>query len=142
MISRIISGGRSMKAFRWVKRTRLGPHPPLSTLYMSTNLIIVILYYQDFRVLCVHLLFHDYKHVLNCIHCKSKTNKNFANFLWSFKNFQKSNFVRGKFLKIQSSINSPCGHARSHTKFGPDRISRFDLIRPQMILDVVVTSRY
>ena len=44
-----------------------------------------------------------------------------------FQNFQKSNFVRGKFLKIQSSINLSWGHTRSHTKCGPDRFSRFDV---------------
>ena len=44
-----------------------------------------------------------------------------------FQNFQKSNFVGGKFLKIRSSINFPWGHMRSHNKFGPDWFSRFDV---------------
>jgi len=44
-----------------------------------------------------------------------------------FQNFPKSNFVRSKFLKNRSSLNLPCGHARSHLKFGPDRFSRFDV---------------
>jgi len=50
----------------------------------------------------------------HCIHCKTKTNKN----LVDFQNFQKSNFVRGKFLKIWSSINLPWGQARPQNKFG------------------------
>ena len=44
-----------------------------------------------------------------------------------FQNFQKSNFDRGKFLKIFSSINLPRDHMMSHKKFGPDRFSRFDV---------------
>ena len=44
-----------------------------------------------------------------------------------FQNCQKSNFVRGKFLKIRAFINFPWGHARSHKKFGPERFSRFDI---------------
>ena len=32
-----------------------------------------------------------------------------------------------KFFKIRSSINLPWGHVRSHTKFGPDWFSRFDV---------------
>ena len=31
------------------------------------------------------------------------------------------------FLKFVSFINLPCGHVLSHTKFGPDRFSRFDV---------------
>ena len=44
-----------------------------------------------------------------------------------FLNFQKSNSVGGKFLKIPSFINFPCGHVRSHPKFGTDWFSRFDV---------------
>ena len=44
-----------------------------------------------------------------------------------FSKFLKSNFTRGKFLKIQSSINLPSGHARSHKKFGRFKFSRFDV---------------
>ena len=44
-----------------------------------------------------------------------------------FSNFQKSNFVRGKFLINQSSINFPWSYVMSHTKFGPDRFSCFDV---------------
>ena len=33
---------------------------------------------------------------------------------------QKSNFVRGSFLKIRSSINLPWGHLGPHKKFGPN----------------------
>ena len=29
-------------------------------------------------------------------------------------------------LKIGSSINLPWGHARSHIRFGPDQLNRFD----------------
>ena len=32
-----------------------------------------------------------------------------------------------KILKFWSFINLPWGHVRSHTKFGPDRSSRFDV---------------
>ena len=55
--------------------------------------------------------------------CKQITKKNFAD----FQNFQKSNFDRGKFLKILSFINFPWDHMMSHKKFGPDRFSRFDV---------------
>ena len=55
--------------------------------------------------------------------CKQITKKNFAD----FQNFQKSNFDRGKFLKILSFINLPLDHMMSHKKFGPDRFSRFDV---------------
>ena len=41
-----------------------------------------------------------------------------------FENFRKSNFVRGKLLKIRSSINLPWGQTKFHKKFGPDRFSR------------------
>ena len=44
-----------------------------------------------------------------------------------FQNFQKSNFDRGKFLKILSFINLHWDHMMSHKKFGPDRFSRFDV---------------
>ena len=44
-----------------------------------------------------------------------------------FLTFKKSNFVKGKFLKIRFSINLSWGHARSHTKIGPDQFSRFDV---------------
>ena len=44
-----------------------------------------------------------------------------------FQNFQKSNFDRGKFLKILLFINLPWDHMMSHKKFGPDRFSRFDV---------------
>jgi len=46
-----------------------------------------------------------------------------------FLNFQKSNFVRGKFLKIRSSINQfpEVMLGRSHTEFAPDRFSRFNV---------------
>ncbi len=44
-----------------------------------------------------------------------------------FHNLQKSNFVRGKNLKIQSSIKLSWGHVRSDKKFGPVRYSRFDV---------------
>ena len=40
---------------------------------------------------------------------KQKQNKNFADF--TLKKNCKSNFVRGKFLKIRSSITLPLGHA-------------------------------
>ena len=51
--------------------------------------------------------------------------KNFGDFLKFFK----SNFVRSKFFKLRSSITLLWGHARSHTKFGPDRLSRFEFWR-------------
>ena len=65
-----------------------------------------------------------------CLNCKTKTNKKFADIIkkiMDFQNFQKSYFVRGKYLKIRSSINLPLGHASSHEKFGPNRFSRFDV---------------
>ena len=39
--------------------------------------------------------------------------------LVDFQNFQKSNFARGKFLKIRLAINLPWGNAKSHEKLGP-----------------------
>ena len=42
--------------------------------------------------------------------------KKFAN----FRNFQNSNFVIGKVLKIRSTLNLPWGHVRSYNKFGSD----------------------
>ena len=49
------------------------------------------------RALRAHHLFQLWTFSL-CIHCKTKTNK-------ISRIFKKLNFVRGKFLKIQSSIN-------------------------------------
>jgi len=43
---------------------------------------------------------------------KQKQTKNVVD----FQNFRKSNFVRSKFLKIQSSINLPWGQTRPHKK--------------------------
>ena len=51
---------------------------------------------------------------------KTENNKNFADlmkYFEDFQNFQKSNFVTGKFSKIRSSIN---------LSQGPDRFNRFD----------------
>jgi len=39
----------------------------------------------------------------------------------------KSNFVGGKFFKFWSFIDLSLGHVMSHTKFGPNRFSRFDI---------------
>ena len=62
------------------------------------------------RALRVYLLFQLWTFSL-CKHCKIKTNKKFADFIKTnfvdFQNFQKSNFVRGKFLKFWSSITFP-----------------------------------
>ena len=59
-----------------------------------------------------------------------------------FQNFQTSNFDGGKFLKILSFINLPWGHARFHKKFGPDRLSRFDVYliqtdKPNLYIDLI-----
>ena len=65
-----------------------------------------------------------------CLNCKTKTNKKFADIkkkFVDFQNFQKSNFVRGKYLKIRSLINLSLGHASFHEKFGPNRFSCFDV---------------
>ena len=35
-------------------------------------------------------------------------------------------------MKFSSSINLPKGHVRSHTNFGPDRFSRFDVYWPDI----------
>jgi len=45
----------------------------------------------------------------------------------SFLNFTKYKTFEHKFLKFWSFINLPWGHVRSHTKFWPDRFSRFDV---------------
>ena len=52
---------------------------------------------------------------------------NCERFLFVYIVKQKSNFVRGKYLKIRSSINLSWGHVRSHEKFGPNRFTRFDV---------------
>ena len=60
---------------------------------------------------------------------KPKTNKKFANFIIffaHFQNFTKKTF-KHKFFKFWSFINLSWGHVGSHTKFGPDRFSRFDV---------------
>ena len=47
-----------------------------------------------------------------------------------FKNlifFTKLKTLKTHFLKFLSFINLPCGHVMSHTKYGPDRFSRFDV---------------
>ena len=54
-----------------------------------------------------------------------KQNKKYVD----FSNFQKSNFVRGKFLKIRLCINLPWGNnaRKVPQKIGPDRFSCFDV---------------
>ena len=62
------------------------------------------------------------EHVLFVFIVKQKQTKNFADFIKRFRGFSKFSkllFVRGKFLKIQSSINHPWCHVRSHKKLGP-----------------------
>ena len=49
-----------------------------------------------------------------------------------FQNFQKSNYVRGKFLKLRLSINIPWGNVRSCKIFGPYRFCRFDVYWSQI----------
>ena len=54
--------------------------------------------------------------------------KDFRGLFKKFRGFLKMTiiFVRGKFLKIRSSIlNLPWGHARPHKKIGPDRFLTF-----------------
>ena len=71
-----------------------------------------------FHFNCEHVLF---VYIVKQTHTKflGFYTKNFVD----FQNFQKSNFVRSKSLKVRSSINLPRGHARSHKKFGLDRFS-------------------
>ena len=91
----------------------------LLLLYINYN-------YKALRTLRAHLLFRFWTFSL-CVHCKRKTNQKFhgikKNFV-DFQNFQESNFVTGKFLKIRSSLNFPWSHVRSHKSFKPDRFSR------------------
>ena len=47
--------------------------------------------------------------------------------LADFKIVFRSIFFYGKFLKFLSSKNLPWGHVRPQTKYGPDRLSRFDV---------------
>jgi len=65
-----------------------------------------------------------------CIHRKTNQkkfadlNKNFVH----FQNFHKFNEIRILMeTNIWNFINLPWGRVRSHTKFGPDRFSRFDV---------------
>ena len=55
----------------------------------------------------------NFEHVL---FVKLKQTKIRAFYKQNFMDFQNSNFVIGKFLKIRSSINLSWGHARSHKK--------------------------
>ena len=41
-----------------------------------------------------------------------------------FSKFNENGICRRQILEI---LNLSCGHVRSHTKFGPDRFSRFDV---------------
>ena len=88
-------------------------------LYIFTRLSGRFLYIFYFN--CDYFLFL-------CI-VKQKQNKSLRIFkkIVDFHNLQKSNFVRGKNLKIQSSIKLLWGHVRSNKKFGPVRYSRFDV---------------
>ena len=56
------------------------------------------------------------------IHIEIQKQTKFRRFkkIVDFQNSQISNFVRGKVLKIRSSISLPRGHVISHTKFGSD----------------------
>ena len=44
-----------------------------------------------------------------------------------FQNFMKIEFCWMLIIEIWSSINLPWGHVRFHTKFGPNRFTRFDV---------------
>ena len=55
--------------------------------------------------------FFNCEHFLFCAHCKTKTNKNFADLLKKSRGFSKFDENR----------------VRSHTKFGPNRFCRFDV---------------
>ena len=48
-------------------------------------------------------------------------------FCASSKFYKSKKLLINKFLKFWSSINIPCGHVRSHTKFELDWFSRFDV---------------
>ena len=63
------------------------------------------------------------------IHIEIQKQTKFRRFkkIVDFQNSQISNFVRGKVLKIRSSISLPRGHVISHTKFGSDLFRRFDI---------------
>ena len=55
---------------------------------------------------------------------------NFCGFFfsnWRIKKRKIPTFSSNICLKFWWSINLPWGHERSHTKFGPDRFSRFDV---------------
>ena len=66
---------------------------------------------------------------VNIFSLKQKQNE-FADFLKNERGFSKFYVNRIcwiKFLKFLPSINLPWGHVMSHTKFAPDRFSRFDV---------------
>ena len=66
------------------------------------------------------LILFDFLFMINRLSfVKQKQTKHFADFqkiFVNFQNFQNYNFVKGKFLKIQSSINIAWGQARSQQK--------------------------
>ena len=70
------------------------------------------------------------KRPLRLLHYKTKTKK-FADSIIFFCAFSKSyknkKLLNTKFFKFWSFINLPWGHVSSHTKFGFDRISLFDV---------------
>ena len=72
---------------------------------------------QAFRTLRTRLLFQLWTFSLY-IHCKTKTNKKFADFIkknWRILKFYwNSNFVGGEFLKFWLFINLPWSHVRYH----------------------------
>ena len=64
----------------------------------------------------------DLQNYGNCVHCKTKTDKNFADLIkkisWILKIFKYRILLRGKFLKIQLSINLPWGLTKSLRTIG------------------------
>ena len=64
---------------------------------------------------------------------KNKEEKKLADLKKKFADFQELNFftklktLKTHFFEFLSFINLPWDNARCHTKFGPDRFSRFDV---------------
>ena len=112
-----------------------------SCLSLQHKFLLMYSVLQVYRISCLHvfcyihvnifLAFISIKYMFSLYALYNKTKQKFCGFYkensLDFQSFQKSIFVRRKFLKIRSSINLPWDHVMSPTKSGPDRFSRFDV---------------
>ena len=97
-------------------------------IYIKKTFRKIILYYAFRRF--APIFFFNFEHVFFVYIVKWKNKQKIRGFYINFVDFQKffkSNFVRGTFLKVESSKSFPCGHTMSHKQCGHDRFSHFDV---------------